>query len=447
MTWTRRAKVRMVSFVLAIIAALCGLWIYNAVTAMNLRRSLEYSYLRAVEDLAGAVDNIKTTLSKGMYAGTPAMLSSLSGKLWTDSSSAKNSLGQLPVGDISLQNTNKFLSQVGDYSVSLAKNVSSGNKLTDEEKKNIEALYGYSETLSSELWDLNEKLQNGYISFSKTVGQIQNQSEQQTPTVGEGFKSFEEGFQSYPTLIYDGPFSDHILMKDPILTKDAPPTDRETARQKAAVAAQVDAATLKDDEDEAGKMPSYCFVGENSNISVTKNGCLLSYMLKNRAVGDAALTAEQAIAKATEYLGSLGIEAMLNTYYQVSNNICTINYASRQGDVTVYTDLIKVSVALDNGEILSFDSRGYIVNHVKDRPLGTPQLSAAKAMESVSTNLTAESVKLAVIPSQGLNEVFAYEFSCVDKNGQRVLVYVNANTGKEEQILILMINEGGVLTM
>ena len=446
MTLTRRGKVRAVSFLTALIVTLGALWIVNYYEARVLRRTLEYTYLRSVTDLAGSVDNIKTTLNKGMYAGTPAMLSTLSGKLWTDSSSAKVSLSQLPMGDLNLENTYKFLSQVGDYSQSLAKNVAQGRKLTDEEKANVEALYGYSQTLSDQLWDLEQKIQGGYVNFEKTTSLVQNASEPQTPTVAEGFQSFEEGFKSYPTLIYDGPFSDHILQRDPIMTKGAPEVDREAARQKASLGAGVPAATLQDDEDEAGKMPSYCFTAENINVSVTKNAGLLSYVLKSRIVGDPTLTADQAIGKAREYLDALGIGPLTNTFYQIANNICTINFAGLENNITMYTDLIKVSVALDNGEVLSYDARGYIVNH-QTRNLPAPTWTAEQAQEMVSTNLTINGVKLTVIPSDGLNEVFAYEFACTDKNGQNVLVYVNANTGREEQILILVISEGGVLTV
>ena len=55
--------------------------------------------------------------------------------------------------------------------------------------------------------------------------------------------------------------------------------------------------------------------------------------------------------------------------------------------------------------------------------------------------------RLALIPSPGQNELLTYEFKCLGRNNQNVLVYVNATTGEEEQILILVINENGVLTV
>jgi uncharacterized membrane protein YkoI len=46
-----------------------------------------------------------------------------------------------------------------------------------------------------------------------------------------------------------------------------------------------------------------------------------------------------------------------------------------------------------------------------------------------------------------MNERFCYEFKCTAPDGQQVLVYINAYTGREEQILLLEINRNGTLTV
>ncbi|HAN44654.1 MAG TPA: hypothetical protein DCP97_04605 [Ruminococcaceae bacterium] len=122
-----------------------------------------------------------------------------------------------------------------------------------------------------------------------------------------------------------------------------------------------------------------------------------------------------------------------------------VNFAGIQDKVTLYTDLIKVGVALDNGQIVFYDARGYITNHRK-RELEAPKISAEQAAKSVSKNLMITSSKLALIPSMGLNELLTYEFRTKAPDGKNVLVYVNAITGAEEKILILLETETGVLT-
>mgnify|MGYP000754913429 FL=1 len=51
------------------------------------------------------------------------------------------------------------------------------------------------------------------------------------------------------------------------------------------------------------------------------------------------------------------------------------------------------------------------------------------------------------MPSAGTNELYCYEFHCTSPDGRQMLVYINADTGKEEQILLLEISENGTLTV
>ena len=70
-----------------------------------------------------------------------------------------------------------------------------------------------------------------------------------------------------------------------------------------------------------------------------------------------------------------------------------------------------------------------------------------EARQSVSPKLTIEKEGIAMIPTAGLNEVLCYEFQCSSQSGDRVMVYINVETGLEEQILILLMTDGGILVM
>lgn len=163
-------------------------------------------------------------------------------------------------------------------------------------------------------------------------------------------------------------------------------------------------------------------------------------------VDEPTLSDNDAISRAMAFLNKLGIMSMQSTYYEISNNVLTVNLAYSQDGILMYTDLIKIGVALDNGEILSFDARGFLVNN-RSRSFNTPSLTQEQAQKSLSPELSVESAQLCVIPSGGLNEIFCYEFKCSASDNQPVLVYVNADTGSEEQILLLLISENGQLTI
>ncbi len=441
-----RAFVRIISFFIAIAAALAGLAWQRGNELTDLKLQVKYGYMRAMEDLSLSVENIKTSLNKGVYASSPEYMTDLSGKLWSDASTAKVSLSQLPMAKLNLENTYKFLSQVGNYSKSLSQKCANGESLTDEEKQNISTLLGYCTDISQSLWDTINQINNGYITFDDVTAEsikAADDASQEPANIADSFRSVEDGFQEYPTLIYDGPFSDHLMQKSPAMLEGLEEITLEQAKAIAEKAAKD--TGLEQGEDEAGKMPSYVFQKDNITVGVTKQGGLLTYMLKYRQVGDNIMSAAEAVKTAKQYLSTLGVYDVTETYYEIQNGVCVINFAGFVNDVTMYTDLIKVGVALDNGEIMSYDGRGYITNKT-NRQLNAPTITAEQARQAVSTALSIEGTKLCLIPSEGQNEIYCYEFRCSSYDGQQVLVYVNAETGKEEKILMLLISENGTLT-
>lgn len=444
---SKRCFVRIISFLTAAIIAVGVSAVLNMNSSEQYRRSFEQNMTRNVEDLSAEIDNIKNTLYKGMYAGTPEMMTQLSSKLWSDASTAKSSLAQLPVSELHLENTYKFLSQVGNFSKSLAMRYSDGEALSTDDRKSLKTLSEYADRLAENMWNVEKRINSGELSFEKAVTEVQGAENNEEPSyITEGFTDFEEGYDNYPTLIYDGPFSDHILEKEPEMLKGTTEVTLSDALKKAEKACGTTGLTHSDSNDEQGKMPSYIFTKDSTTIAVTKNGGYLSYMLGDRKVSTRSLTALESVGKAKEYLTMLGINHITDTYYEISGNVCTVNFAGTENDIIMYTDLIKVSVAMDNGDILSFDGRGYITNH-KKRNLSEPKITAEQARKKISTELTVTDTSLAVVPSAGTNELFCYEFHCTSPDGRQMLVYINADTGKEEQILLLEISENGTLTV
>lgn len=440
MTITKRAFVRTITFSVAAAAALSVFAGIQYSRRMEAARNLEYSYMRAVEDLSLNLDNIRNNLEKGMYTNSITMLSNLSNKLCSDAATAKSALSQLPIAELNLEQTYRFLSQVGNYSKALAEKCAAGGKLTDEEKANISILYDYAVNLSGSMWQVEERVRDGNIIF----GAVNSFDAEEAVSVTDGFKDFENLDNNYPTLIYDGPFSDHILEKDPLMLRGEKEISEEEALRRAVKLTGAD--NLVRTGDESGRMPSYVFENGAFTVAVTKAGGFYSYMLSGRQIGDRKIMTEEAAEIAEEYLEQLGIMNAESTYYEVQNGVCVINFAAEQDDVTLYTDLIKVGVALDNGEILSFDLRGYITNHtIRDLPV--PEITEEKAISLVSDSLNPIDADLCVIPSEGMREILCYEVQCVGKSGQNVLVYINAVTGQEEQILLLKITNNGTLTV
>lgn len=413
-------------FAVVLVLALGGTTVAGYVSANKYRMELDYNYRRALNDLNGCVDNIGTTLNKAVYANTATQQNGLAAKLMRETSIAKSAVAVLPISGNSLDKVSKFITQVGDFAMSLSAKVSARQTITDKEYATMLNLEKYAKTLQGDLQGIQPNLESA--EFTSAVEK----------TAGD--------FTDFPSLIYDGPFSDHINQMKPKLTQGKSAVLQGNAQNIAAEFLGTTQDKLAHTQDTEGNLPTYNFTGNSGaiRISVTKTGGYISDMQNTRDVTAENLTYEDASKKARAFLNSRGIVNMKESYYVINDGICIINYAYMQNNIICYPDLVKVSVALDNGEIVGFNSTGYIMNHTS-RDLSA-DLTADEAQKSVSPHLTVQKRGLALIPTPGLNEILCYEFLCAGQNQDRVLVYINAKTGYEEQILILQISDNGVLT-
>lgn len=445
-----RKTARLVSFTLAIIVVLGCSAISGYSLATKYKGTVEYTYRRALTDLSDYMSNLETTLTKGVYANTSPQQYGMSAKLLSESNGAKAALSQLPVGDSDLENVNKFVAQVGDYANYLSTKLSKGGNITEQEMNNLKSLGEYAKTVNSDLQNILVRFEDGKINIGDYTGaeiDLSKSTEgQNEPYVTTGFKEIDDGFTDYPTLIYDGPFSDHIMQSKPKLLQNS----QETTENEAKVAASKFLGVNRDKMDYVGStngnLPTYNFSCDNIRISITKLGMKENYMLNSRSIGTATLNYTQAEDKARDFLEKHSMKNMKESYYVINGGVCTINYAYRENGVTYYSDLVKVGVALDNGEVVSYNATGYIMNHT-DRKLPGNIITMEKAQKSVSKNLRIINKDKAYVPTSGLNEVLCYEFECMAENGDHVLVYINAQNGYEEQIFILLESDGGTTVL
>ena len=88
----------------------------------------------------------------------------------------------------------------------------------------------------------------------------------------------------------------------------------------------------------------------------------------------------------------------------------------------------------------------YLSNHTQ-RTLEVPAVSVDDARAKVSPKLDVLREQLALIPTDGEYEVLCWEFVCEAENGQHYIVCINAATGAEQKILILLEDKNGTLAL
>lgn len=442
----RKNLVRIVSFVTALIFALLGWVLTEKYVSKSYRISLQNHYASSMNDLSNYLTNINTILEKELYAGTTLQLSTLSAQLWKESGAAKVCLSQLPVSSQQTTDIYKFLSQVGDYSLTLSRKVGAGGKVTNEEREMLVNIKKYAQDLSNSLNDVNAMLSEGEYWNNEVKQAIENVDDDVALShLNRSVQDVTKNVSSYPKLVYDGPFSDHILQREAMLLKGKATITKEKARTIAASYLECKVNEVVDNSEEDSAIAAYVFAKGDKIIAITKQGGYCLYMTNSRQTGSSIVTEEKAIKVAKDYLMAKYDLPFTESYYMINEGVCVVNFAFLNQNTICYSDLIKIGVALDNGEVVSVESRGFIMNH-RDRTPGKAKYTPDQAKAVLSPLLTVNNVNMALINTGGLNEILCYEFVCVGEEDREILVYVNVDNLQEENILILLKTDGGIMT-
>ena len=451
--WKNRLKkghMLSVICVLLIIVGVLGFILYFK--QKEYRQASENSYNQAFFEVVDYVQNVEVYLAKALISKSPEHGAETLTNVWREANLAQSYLSMLPIESRELENTEKFLNQVSDYSYSLSRKNIYNESLSEEDFNNLKELHGYSVELENTLNQLSADLNEGRFSWGELTKKGTVAFAKQVDNISkESFSNLEENFHEYSGLIYDGAYSEHLtgIEKKGLTGEDI---EEEKARER--VEEFIGKDNIQEIEGlgyiENATIPSYDFLVKNNdsetiNISISKKGGHIISMNSNRDVTVEAISQEEANEKGKQFLEEKGFTNMKETYFLKQEGIVTINYAYVQDDVIMYADLIKVKIALDNGEVLGIETTGYLNNHTT-RDLSNIKITKDEAREKINKNLEIQSEGMAMIPTEWQTEILCYEFKGKVEN-REFLVYINAENGREEDILIITDTPNGTLAM
>lgn len=453
--WKNRLKDRhMLSLVVGLIAIIVGLGIFTYKKQIEYRQASENDYNMAFYELVDYVDDVENYLAKSLISSTPQYEAENLSYVWREANLAQSYLARLPIESNELSNTAKFLNQVSDYSFTLSRKNIYNEPLTEEELNNLKELHNYSVELKNTLNQLSIDINDGKISWGELTKKGTNVFAQQVSNISkDSFSNLEENFHEYAGLIYDGAFSEHLTNPERkgLTGEDI---DEEKAKQIARefVGENKIEEVIYNGESENGNIPAYNFelkiISEKDSeiwISVSKKGGHIVFMNYNRQVDMENIKQEEANEIGKNFLNEKGFPNMKATYFTKKDGIVTVNYAYQKNDVVIYSDLIKVKIALDNGEVLGIETTGYLNSHY-EREFKEIKVSKEKAREFLNKDLEIVSEGLAMIPTEYQTEFLCWEFK--GKVEERdFLVYINVETGKEEDVLLILDTPNGTLTV
>lgn len=446
---------------IAILALAFGVFQYRQARALRLQQ--EAARQRAFFSLISHVENMEGNLAKVRAASTVGQKTTFLTACWSHAQAAQENISQIGISQIDLSDLQRFIAQVGDYSLVLSQKTARGDVVTQAEWDELQRLETSVKDLARGLSETGMRAAVTGARFSVAgVTQLLSAQSPTGETLLRGFSEIDSLVQSVPSPAYDGPFSERSLASRGLARPGPDISEADAFTRSAGFLHPGESYASHRVETVDGTIPAYIVTSKRSDgsevsVSVAKQGGAILWAMDQKMRGTPKLDLASARAAATSFLSSKGLTGLKETGWRKPGanadrvvftfaNTTTLFDGNTQRQVILYPDMVKLEVALDTGEIIGFDETAYLTNGVK-RDLKVPMVSEAEARNLLKSDLKVlDAARLTVIPVLPGREVMAWEFK-VQHGSDTYLVYINAMTGKEEMVLQLITDDTGSMTM
>ncbi len=418
-------------------------------TAKQLGINQKNQFQQAARDLLSHSQNMENFLAKAQASNSNANnLIHFTGA-WQEANSSLSNLSKLPTENPGTTYIAQFLNQTSDFSYVLAQRLAGGGSIRPDEQKVLADMAENARKTNASIEDLLHRVEYDNIAWVKpqpnlaqrVMGWFRGTAEADTSdasqpaTVAQGLQLLDSQLQKLPPYQYEGRFTGKVT-REP---KGLPPDEvsKEQAQQnlndffkKLGLS-----YNLQYQGDAQGIIPSYKFnVNGNANIAAeaSKRGGIPLYFSDGRDIGERKLSPEDAKSKAANYLRTLGYPSMYVTSVEDHDSYMTLSYVIVEDGVRIYPDKVIVRIAMDNGQLVNYVARPYLMFHTQ-RNLGKPKLSVAEARGHLKPDFKVTDTALVLLAKDNYSEVLCYEFRG-HTDSEEFLIYINAATGFEEDM-------------
>ena len=415
----RKIKVLAATYLTAMLTALALLAMVSYSHLQVYRRQAGYDAARSFRQTVDAVDTLSASLRKSLYATDGGMCGMICAEICADARAAETALAALPFSTLEHEQVKSFLGQCGDYAYTLCREAAEQG-FTDKQRKTMAALSDKAGELADTLYAMRDELSSGELTMDSREVRLVNTQRQGTllsKAMGEAAGNF-----TAEVLRYDGVYSE----------QDKPfnePADETRTRAAAAEFFGVPAEELE--------LVGYYADGScNSYLCGTQTACVtakgLIRLTDSRLVDEPALTVFEGRERAEAWLETLGYEGLSLCSSEQRGPLLECCYAPVTDGVRALDRSLQLTVALDDGSL-------YALNAVdlqrREASFDWP-VTEAEARAAVPEGLTLWQLGKVSVESPGGLGTPCYELICFNRQGETVTVYVNAETGKQQEIMV-----------
>lgn len=413
------------------------------IQAQRSAQALEDAYAQRVLETQEHLQAIGLKLGKAPVAADARTQVELLAGISRQADSVVSGLSALPLSHIAMSDTLKFCNQLSEYAMVLALSVAAGQPLTEQETAELVSLESQCALLTGQFATARETMVAESLRLTARPGVFYAEAQAaQRPL--EQVADPDNGMD-YPSMIYDGAFSDARHYGSPKALGEGRIDQRQAMEAARAFVGEERVRSVEAAPDSGGALASYGVKltlndGVVLNAEVTRQGGKMLWMVPEHAAFEPGWTLEECAEAARDFLLDRGYGAMEANHYQVYDGLAVINFVAVQDGVLLYPDLVKVQVRMDTGEVVGLEANNYLMNHTERTGL-SPALSGEQALEKASSRLEAGQARLCVIPYRE-GERLCYEVPG-RYEGREYRVYIDAITGEEAEVLMMVDSVGG----
>lgn len=401
-----------------------GLYIWhNQKTLADYRLAANYSAAMAFEETVSAARGLSDALEKSVYAVGGSMSGKVCSEIYANALAAEAALSTLPFSTLELEQVSAFLNRTGDY----AYTVNFGaveDGFTDEQRTEFAEMSVIADSLTDYLEELRSGVNSGIITMDSREEDRRNVfPDDETEKLSARLYRYEKEFQPMAELIYDGK---HGKTQDKAVNGNL---SREEMIALAAQYAGVKQEELQKEYDYQGTEGRCCYSAGDMSICVSPAG--VESMQNRRLVGEIKISREQAEAIAEDFLEKQGFENMELVDGEPDGAVYNMRFCKLEQDALCLNNEIKISVAMDNGAVHGLNTLSYSAGDTDAQW----KISQEEAMKSIPDSLKCAAGRRIIKQSPAGRDYGCYEFSCADARGMGVRIYVDADSGKQCDIV------------
>ena len=392
---------------------------------------LENVYQRNYYELVDGVNNADMQVSKILASNSETYRAKLLSDLSQTAKQMQSNIAELPLESENLVDCVRFINQLSGYTKILDEKLAKGGQLSDEDLKTLEDIHQTLTEMKVFLNKFSSNMQEGY-----SVVEASQRTDGQLSEFANSFSQVKSNSTDYPTMIYDGPFSDSVVNQQ-VKGLSGNQITRDQAYQKIDKTFK-NVSSIKNEGETNGKFETYNFSIKTTDsqfmsVQVSKIGGHILTISGNVKNAEKNISFDQAEKIALDFAKENGIEQPKVVWSQELDSQTYLNIAPVQNGVILYPDLIKVKVDMTFGDIIGYDAVTYFTNHT-DRALPGAKISKESARDKIESSFKIEKERLVLAPLDYNREELCFEFECL-RDGATYYIYINAETGEEENVL------------